>query len=95
VCLQSFVKKVASKVTGLIPQTSWLSGWFSSSNEVPDIPDTPQTSRLHNDEDSSVDQQEQPPPSKRIKLPDRNYGSDICTPSGCSKGKCEIFNRLF
>jgi nuclear pore complex protein Nup153 len=34
--LQSFVKKVASSVTNLLPQPAWLSKWFTSSveNEV-------------------------------------------------------------
>lgn len=36
--MQSFVKKVASSVTNLLPQPAWLSKWFTSSlqNEVPE-----------------------------------------------------------
>lgn len=32
--MQSFVKKVASSVTNLLPQPAWLSKWFTSSVET-------------------------------------------------------------
>ncbi|XP_046605622.1 nuclear pore complex protein Nup153 [Neodiprion virginianus] len=60
----SFVKKVATKVTDLIPQRSWISKWFNSSQDNGD---------MLNDEENlegSENEQEsqQPPPSKRPRI---------------------------
>lgn len=59
--LQSFVKKVATKVTDFIPQSLWLSKWFNSSQDSEnalDIRENPEESEL-------VDDTQQPPASKR------------------------------
>ncbi|KAJ8668176.1 hypothetical protein QAD02_009839 [Eretmocerus hayati] len=57
----SFVKKVATKVTDLIPQRSWISKWFNNSQET-----LPQTIQEENTECEELeDQQLQPPPPKR------------------------------
>ncbi|XP_046734727.1 nuclear pore complex protein Nup153-like [Diprion similis] len=60
----SFVKKVATKVTDLIPQRSWISKWFNSSQDNGEM--------LNNEEnlEGSENEQEsqQPPPSKRPRI---------------------------
>lgn len=69
------MKKVASRVSGLIPRsTSWLSGWFApttgteqgSSTRVEEVNEAE-----HFEDAITV---EQPPPSKRFKLnPNQQY----------------------
>ncbi|XP_015586225.1 nuclear pore complex protein Nup153 isoform X2 [Cephus cinctus] len=58
----SFVKKVATKVTDLIPQKSWISKWFNSSQDNGDI-----LNDMENPEESELEEEEmqQPPPLKR------------------------------
>lgn len=67
VFLQSFVKKVASRVSGLIPKSTWLSGWFS-----PTAATEQQTSdrveQIINEEEHFEDALEKPPPAKRFKV---------------------------
>ncbi|XP_034175843.2 uncharacterized protein LOC117602222 [Osmia lignaria lignaria] len=57
----SFVKKVATKVTDLIPQKSWISKWFNSSQSDGDV--------LNNSENpeevESEEDIQKPPPLKR------------------------------
>ncbi|XP_015435071.1 PREDICTED: nuclear pore complex protein Nup153 [Dufourea novaeangliae] len=69
----SFVKKVATKVTDLIPQRSWISKWFNSSqNEGDVLVDTENPEQVESEEDI-----QKPPPSKRpcIRM-------DVTYPSG-------------
>ncbi|XP_031831679.1 nuclear pore complex protein Nup153 isoform X2 [Nomia melanderi] len=57
----SFVKKVATKVTDLIPQRSWISKWFNSSQNEDDIlDDTENREEIESEEDI-----QKPPPLKR------------------------------
>ncbi|XP_017889425.1 nuclear pore complex protein Nup153 [Ceratina calcarata] len=56
----SFVKKVATKVTDLIPQRSWISKWFNTSqNEEEDLEDS-ELEEVEPEEDV-----QKPPPLKR------------------------------
>lgn len=58
---QSFVKKVAIKVTDLIPQRSWISKWFNTSQSDGDVLDeTENPEEIESEEDI-----QKPPPSKR------------------------------
>jgi nuclear pore complex protein Nup153 len=68
--LQSFVKKVTSRVTDLLPQPAWLSKWFSSSvDSETHKKDTVNSndSGSDDDEDDSVNMHLQP--IKRAKIP--------------------------
>ncbi|XP_078033634.1 uncharacterized protein LOC144468193 [Augochlora pura] len=57
----SFVKKVATKVTDLIPQRSWISKWFNSSQNEEDVLDD-----IENPEEiESEEDVQKPPPLKR------------------------------
>ncbi|KOC65161.1 Nuclear pore complex protein Nup153 [Habropoda laboriosa] len=57
----SFVKKVATKVTDLIPQRSWISKWFNSSqNEGDMLDDNENPEEVESEEDI-----QKPPPLKR------------------------------
>ncbi|XP_076378764.1 uncharacterized protein LOC143259597 [Megalopta genalis] len=57
----SFVKKVATKVTDLIPQRSWISKWFNSSqNEEDVLDDIENPEKIESEEDV-----QKPPPLKR------------------------------
>ncbi|XP_076289881.1 uncharacterized protein LOC143213695 isoform X2 [Lasioglossum baleicum] len=58
----SFVKKVATKVTDLIPQRSWISKWFNSSQNEEDILDD---DTENPEEVESEEEVQKPPPSKR------------------------------
>jgi len=68
--LQSFVRKVTSRVTNLLPQPSWLSKWFTSSvdNEA-----QRRDALNSNDSDSEDDDSDSinvhTPPVKRAKIP--------------------------
>ena len=68
--LQSFVRKVTSRVTNLLPQPSWLSKWFTSSldNEA-----HRRDALNSNDSDSEDDDSDainvHTPPVKRAKIP--------------------------
>ncbi|EFN85696.1 nuclear pore complex protein Nup153 [Harpegnathos saltator] len=60
----SFVKKVATKVTDFIPQRSWISKWFNTSQgseETLDVRENPEESEF-------IDDAQQPPPSKRPRI---------------------------
>ncbi|XP_058806055.1 nuclear pore complex protein Nup153 [Phymastichus coffea] len=58
----SFIKKVATKMTDIIPQRSWISKWFNSSQDEPDL----QESEVDNTQyDEYEETQSQPPPVKR------------------------------
>ncbi|CAK9833312.1 Nuclear pore complex protein Nup153 [Anthophora retusa] len=57
----SFVKKVATKVTDLIPQRSWISKWFNSSQSEGDmLDDNENPEEVESEEDI-----QKPPPLKR------------------------------
>lgn len=57
----SFVKKVATKVSDLIPQRSWISKWFNTSqNEGEDLEDNDNPEEVESEEDI-----QKPPPLKR------------------------------
>jgi nuclear pore complex protein Nup153 len=58
----SFVKKVATKVSDLIPQRSWIRNWFNSSQDEAEIQNTETDNSQYN---TYEDKQSQPPPSKR------------------------------
>ncbi|PSN48745.1 hypothetical protein C0J52_08912 [Blattella germanica] len=64
----SFVKKVTSHVTNLLPQKTWISKWFTSgNNEIP-------TRDALNSNDSGSEEEDDdvpvlPPPAKRSKIP--------------------------
>lgn len=60
--LQSFVRKMATKVTDFIPQSSWISKWF---NPLQGNEDT-----LENREctEETEDDIQQPPPNKRSRI---------------------------
>lgn len=62
--LQSFVKKVATKVTDFIPQSSWISKWFNTSHGNEDTLGI----RGNSEESELVDDSQQPPPSKRPRI---------------------------
>lgn len=69
----SFVKKVASRVSGLIPRsTSWLSGWFSPTTGT-DPGSGSRGDPVNSEEDHFEDALEKPPPSKRFKLTTNGY----------------------
>ncbi|XP_076633764.1 uncharacterized protein LOC143347963 isoform X1 [Colletes latitarsis] len=57
----SFVKKVATKVTDLIPQRSWISKWFNSSQNEGDALDDNENA----EEVESEEEIQKPPPLKR------------------------------
>lgn len=57
---QSFVKKVATKVTDLIPQRSWISKWFNSSQNEDVLDDSENPEEVESEEEI-----QKPPPSKR------------------------------
>ncbi|KAG7189471.1 hypothetical protein KM043_017166 [Ampulex compressa] len=60
----SFVKKVATKVTDFIPQRSWISKWFNSSQGNGDVSnDADNVEEVELEEDV-----QQPPPSKRPRI---------------------------
>ncbi|XP_034232189.1 nuclear pore complex protein Nup153-like [Thrips palmi] len=64
----SFVKKVASRVSGLIPKsTSWLSGWFSP-NAAAEPGTSDRVEQTNNEEEHFEDALEKPPPAKRFKV---------------------------
>ncbi|XP_076171189.1 uncharacterized protein LOC143148596 isoform X2 [Ptiloglossa arizonensis] len=56
----SFVKKVATKVTDLIPQRSWISKWFNSSQNEDVLDDSENPEEVESEEEI-----QKPPPSKR------------------------------
>ncbi|XP_076646128.1 uncharacterized protein LOC143355299 isoform X2 [Halictus rubicundus] len=58
----SFVKKVATKVTDLIPQRSWISKWFNSSQNEEDILED---NTENPEEVESEEEVQKPPPLKR------------------------------
>lgn len=60
---QSFVKKVATKVTDFIPQRSWISKWFNTSQGSEDTLDV-----RENPEESEFTDDVQQPPSKRPRI---------------------------
>ncbi|XP_014487006.1 PREDICTED: nuclear pore complex protein Nup153-like [Dinoponera quadriceps] len=60
----SFVKKVATKVTDFIPQRSWISKWFNTSQGSEDTLDV----RENPEESEFIDDVQQPPPSKRPRI---------------------------
>lgn len=62
--LQSFVRKVATKVTDFIPQSSWISKWFNTSQGNED----PLEGRGNVEETELEDDVQQPPPSKRARI---------------------------
>lgn len=62
--LQSFVRKVATKVTDFIPQSSWISKWFNTSQGNEDTLE----SRQNIEETELEDDTQQPPPSKRSRI---------------------------
>lgn len=58
------MKKVATKVTDLIPQRSWISKWFNSSQDNGEM-----VNDVDNLEDSDNEQEPpQPPPTKRPRI---------------------------
>lgn len=58
---QSFVKKVATKVTDLLPQRLWISKWFNTSQNDEDIlEDNENPEEVESEEDI-----QKPPPIKR------------------------------
>lgn len=62
------MKKVASRVSGLIPRsTSWLSGWFSPTSAQGEGP-IEREEQVPNEEDNFQDALEKPPPAKRFRL---------------------------
>ncbi|XP_011168476.1 nuclear pore complex protein Nup153 isoform X2 [Solenopsis invicta] len=60
----SFVRKVATKVTDFIPQSSWISKWFNTSQGNEDALDG--TENIV--ETELEDDAQQPPPSKRARI---------------------------
>ncbi|XP_014233756.1 nuclear pore complex protein Nup153 [Trichogramma pretiosum] len=54
----SFVRKVATKVSDLMPQNSWISKWFNNSHDEEEL-------QASEDNDQYQDKLSQPPPSKR------------------------------
>ncbi|XP_076763762.1 uncharacterized protein LOC143431126 [Xylocopa sonorina] len=56
----SFVKKVATKMTDLIPQRSWISKWFNSSQNEDVLEDNENPEEVESEEDI-----QKPPPLKR------------------------------
>lgn len=69
----SFVKKVATKVTDFIPQPSWISKWFNTSQGNGDI-----SNDNENLEETELEEDiEKPPPSKRPRI-----RTDITHPPG-------------
>jgi nuclear pore complex protein Nup153 len=69
--LQSFVKKVTSRVTNLLPQSAWLSKWFASSVDSEahrkDALNSNDSSSEDDDDDGTVNVHT--PPIKRAKIP--------------------------
>lgn len=63
--LQSFVRKVATKVTDFIPQSSWISKWFNTSQGNENALDGRENNR---EETELEDDAQQPPPSKRARI---------------------------
>ncbi|XP_012279198.1 nuclear pore complex protein Nup153 isoform X2 [Orussus abietinus] len=61
----SFVKKVATKVTDFIPQRSWISKWFNTSQDNGDV-----SSAADNTEESEQEEEavQRPPPTKRPRI---------------------------
>lgn len=57
---QSFVKQVASRVTSFLPQSSWLSKWFTPTDES----QKPEESDTESDDDIDIN----PPSRKRAKI---------------------------
>ncbi|KAK3909325.1 Nuclear pore complex protein Nup153 [Frankliniella fusca] len=69
----SFVKKVTSRVSSLIPRsTSWLSGWFSPTTDT-DQGSSSRAEPVNSEEDHFEDALEKPPPTKRFKLLSNGY----------------------
>ncbi|XP_054000519.1 nuclear pore complex protein Nup153 [Hylaeus anthracinus] len=60
----SFVKKVATKVTDLIPQRSWITKWFNSSHNEGDVLDDSENP----EEVESEEEIQKPPPLKRPRI---------------------------
>lgn len=60
----SFVRKVATKVTDFIPQSSWISKWFNTSQSNEDALE----GRGSVEEAEFEDDVQQPPPSKRSRI---------------------------
>ncbi|XP_018392225.1 PREDICTED: nuclear pore complex protein Nup153 [Cyphomyrmex costatus] len=60
----SFVRKVATKVTDFIPQSSWISKWFNTSQSNEDALE----GRGNIEETEFKDDVQQPPPSKRPRI---------------------------
>ncbi|KAK7863649.1 hypothetical protein R5R35_006182 [Gryllus longicercus] len=58
----SFVKKVTSGVSSLLPQTSWLSRWFASTTSTGE--DTPTSTNVGEDHE-----EHHSPPTKRARIP--------------------------
>nr|XP_050869067.1 nuclear pore complex protein Nup153 [Vespula vulgaris] len=71
----SFVKKVATKVTDFIPQPLWISKWFNTSQGNGDISND--TENLEEAEAEAEEDIEKPPPSKRPRI-----RTDIIHPPG-------------
>jgi nuclear pore complex protein Nup153 len=68
--LQSFVRKVTSRVTNLLPQPSWLSKWFTSSVDIETHRrDAPNSNDSGSEDDDSDTIDVQRPPAKRAKIP--------------------------
>lgn len=66
----SFVKKVTSHVTNLLPQPTWLSKWFSSNVDEGHRRDALNLNDSGSEEDGDDDNTNiHPPPSKRVKIP--------------------------
>lgn len=62
--MQSFVKKVATKVTDLIPQRSWISKWFNVSQDNGDV-----LNSTENSDDTELGEEiPKPPPLKRPRI---------------------------
>jgi len=68
--LQSFVRKVTSRVTNLLPQPSWLSKWFTSSvDSEAHRRDTLNSNDSDSEDDDSDTINVHTPPVKRAKIP--------------------------
>lgn len=60
----SFVKKVATKVTDLIPQRSWISKWFNSSEDNGEV----LNNSVNAECEESTEEVQQAPPAKRPRI---------------------------
>lgn len=61
-CLQSsFVKRITSRVTEILPGPSWISRWLTPTPQVNFRQD-------HEDEEDEEEEEKQQPPVKRIRL---------------------------